>query len=246
VCVKGRSTVPPMPEHQRSDDPERAASGVVTSTPAGPDTGEDPRVNRSRAAILEAATACFLEQGYDGTSLEDVAQRAGVAKRTIYNVVGNKEALFREVLTGSLELAERFSGQVVDGLGEGDPIEELRQLGELHARAVLGGRVVAIRRLLIRETSRFPDLARDYYDRAPRRVISTLARALQRYEARGLLRVADPERAAEQLAFLVLGASLDEALFDAEGRPTSDAVVKERARSGVDLFLRAHGVGPRR
>jgi TetR/AcrR family transcriptional regulator, mexJK operon transcriptional repressor len=71
--------------------------------------------------------------------------------------------------------------------------------------------------------------------------LGRIARALERYDRRGLLRVPDPERAAEQFAFLALGASLDEALFDAEGRPSSDEVVKERARTGVEVFLRAYG-----
>jgi TetR/AcrR family transcriptional regulator, mexJK operon transcriptional repressor len=205
---------------------------------------EDPRVSRSRAAIRDAATACFLEHGYDGTSLEEVAERAGVAKRTIYNVFGDKETLFRGALRESLAHAERFAREVVDRLGEcDDPVEDLRRLGRLHAQAVLGGRIVTLRRLLIREASRFPELARDYYDHAPRLVMSAIARALERYDARGQLRVPDPERAAEQFAFLVLGASLDEALFDAEGRPASAAVVEERARSGVEVFLRAHAAG---
>jgi TetR/AcrR family transcriptional regulator, mexJK operon transcriptional repressor len=233
--------MPQRPE-QRPHGPERSEPAHIPPAP-GTDAGEDPRVTRSRVAIREAATACFLERGYDGTSLDEVAQRAGVVKRTIYNVVGDKETLFREVLRESLEHAERFSLQVVNRVGQGDdPVEDLRQLGARHAQAVLSGRIVALRRLLIREASRFPELARDYYERAPRRVISTIAQALERYDERGLLRVADPERAAEQFAFLVLGASLDEALFDPEGRPTSAEAVEERARSGVEVFLRAYGV----
>lgn len=61
----------------------------------------------------------------------------------------------------------------------------------------------------------------------------------------GLLRVPDPERAAERFAFLVFGAPLDAALFDAEGRPTSDEVIKERALAGVEVSLRT-GVSDRR
>lgn len=218
-----------MPEP--TDLPERASEG-----------DEDPRVTRSRVAIREAATACFLEHGFAATRLDDVAQRAEVVKRTIYNVVGGKETLFREVLQDSLEHAEQFSSRVVAELGEGhDAAADLRRLGQLHAQAVLGGRIVALRRLLIREASRFPELARDYYERAPRRVMSTIARALERYDARGLLSVPDPERAAEQFAFLVLGASLDEALFDPAGRPASTRLVEERARAGVEVFLRAYG-----
>jgi TetR/AcrR family transcriptional regulator, mexJK operon transcriptional repressor len=135
------------------------------------------------------------------------------------------------------EEAVGAADQVVRG---DDVTEELRELGLLHARAVLGGRIVPLRRLLIREASRFPDLARDYYERAPRKVMATIAEALRRFADRDHLDVDDADRAAEQFAFLVLGASLDEALFDPEGRPTSDEVVEARARAGVETFLRAH------
>ena len=227
---------PESPPHGPSDDPTGTVRGKSPST----ETGEDPRIARSRAAILQAATACFLEHGYDGVTLEEVARSAGVVKRTVYNVVGDKQTLFRQVLREALEQAEGFSRQVVASLGDGDAAEDLRQLGQLHAQAVLGGRIVPLRRLLIREATRFPDLARDYYARAPRLVIAAIADALERYAARGQLRIIDSERAAEQFAFLVLGASLDEALFDARGRPASRELAEARAHAGVETFLRAY------
>lgn len=217
----------------RADDEKRPGEPSPASS--------DPRVLRSRAALLEAATQHFLEHGYLGTNLDDVAHRAGVAKRTIYNVVGDKEALFRSVLAEATDTAEHYSSEVVATLGtSADVGTELHDAGLRLARAVLGGPVVAIRRLLIAEARRFPELAQDYYRRAPGRVMDALADALRRYKERGQLVIEDPARAAEQLAFLILGASLDRALFSPDHTPDEPALIEERAHTGVEVFLRAH------
>jgi len=201
----------------------------------------DPRVLRSRAALLDAATQHFLEHGYLGTTLDAVARRACVAKRTIYNVVGDKEALFRAVLAAATDIAEQYSSEVVAHLGTSTDVgAELHDAGLRLARAVLGGRVVPLRRLLIAEARQFPDLAQDYYRRAPGRVMAALADALRRYDEQGQLVIEDPVRAAEQLAFLILGASLDRALFSPDHTPDDPALIEDRARAGVEVFLRAY------
>ena len=173
--------------------------------------------------------------------MDDIALQARVSKRTIYNVFGGKEQLFREILAEALETAERFSAEAAATLADTDDVEaELKATARRLARAVLGGRIVRLRRLLIGEASRFPDLARDYYERAPGRVMATLAEALRRFDQRGLLRIDDPQLASEHFAFLVLGASLDRALFDAIDEPPPADRVEARAVAGVDVFLRAY------
>lgn len=206
-------------------------------------TDDDPRVVRSRAAVLDAATQLFVERGYRDTSLDDVADVAGVSKRTIHNIYDGKEALFRAALSDILDTAERFAQQVVTPLRDRDDVADaLRTTAIELARTVLGGRVVPLRRLLIAEARRFPELAADYYVRAPRRTIVAIADAIRGFRDRGLLDVDDPTLAAEQFAFLVLGASLDRAQFDADGQPGSDVEIERRARTGAELFLRAHGL----
>jgi TetR/AcrR family transcriptional regulator, mexJK operon transcriptional repressor len=205
----------------------------------------DPRAARSRTVIIAAATEVFLERGYSATRMEDIARRAGVARRTVFNVHGDKTALFLEVLGEALDTAERFAAVVGESLGDStDPAADLRRTGLDLARAVLGSRIIALRRLLITEVSRFPDLARDYYERAPGRVMNSLADALERLDARGILEVDDPAMAAEQFAFLVMGASMDRALFEPDGSSSSAALVDDRALAGVDAFLRAHPIRP--
>lgn len=210
-----------------------------TGVRAGADI--DPRVLRSRAAIVEAAIAHFAEHGYLGASLDDIALRAGVAKRTIYNLYGDKEGLFRAILGEAIETAERFSAEVATALGSTTDVEgELTAAARELAHAVVSGRIVPLRRLLIAEVTRFPEFARDYYDRAPGRVMAALADGLRRYADRGLLVLDDPELAAEQFAFLVLGASLDRALFEGNETRPDPELVEARARAGVQTFLRAY------
>lgn len=191
---------------------------------------EDPRIVRSRALILAAAHDHFVRHGYIGTNVDLVAEAAGVAKRTVYNIYGDKETLFRAVVDEAIGIAEQFSRDLCDQIAA-DGLENVA--AEL-IRAVLGPRVLPLRRMLIGEQARFPDLARAYYDRAPGLVMQTFAAYL---DTRTDLAIDDTALAAEHLAFLILGAPLDRALFDASAIPTD---LDARARAGVATFLRAY------
>ena len=200
---------------------------------------DDPRVVRSRAAVLDAARTLFLGHGYAGTTMDDIAAAAGLTKRTLYNNYGDKEALFTEIVSHVLAYAEEF----VHGLHEEFAVEitktNLRQkLHDLGARLALGiirPEVIALRRLLIGEARLFPTLAADYFDRAPGQVIDALAAGFARLGRRRLLRVSDPHRAAAQFAYLVAGEPLDRAVL-AGSLPTKVQVIA-CAHDGVETFL---------
>jgi TetR/AcrR family transcriptional repressor of mexJK operon len=212
----------------------------VPRSPSTPRETLDPRVERSRAVILAAATEHFLRHGYLQANVDEIAAEARVSKRTIYNIFGGKEQLFRELLSEALANAERFSDQVLSDLGTTDDAEaELRDLSTRLAATVLSGPIMRLRRLLIAEAERFPDLAKDYYARAPARVMSTLAKGLLRFHQRGLLHIDNSELAAEHFGYLVMGASLDRALFDVSTLPPAEDI-EARAQAGTTAFLRAY------
>jgi len=200
---------------------------------------DDPRVVRSRAAVLDAARTLFLRHGYAGTTMDDIAAAAGLTKRTLYNNYGDKEALFTEIVSHVLAYAEEF----VHGLHEEFAVEitktNLRQtLHDLGARLALGiirPEVIALRRLLIGEARLFPTLAADYFDRAPGQVIDALAAGFAGLGRRRLLRVPDPHRAAAQFAYLVAGEPLDRAVL--VGSLPAKAQVIACAHDGVETFL---------
>jgi TetR/AcrR family transcriptional repressor of mexJK operon len=208
-------------------------------------TGIDPRVARSQAAVLEAATTLFLRNGYSATTMDDIAETAGVSKRTVYNNFTDKEALFREVVMAATGIAEEFAADTAAELADPDDLPTtLVALARRLAVAATNPRVVRLRRLLIGEAHRFPDLAAEYYRLAPGRVTSTLAAALESLALRGRLQVIDPRRAAEQFAFLVLGAALDRAMFDSrDNTPDTDSLARA-ADDGVRTFLAAYGRPP--
>jgi TetR/AcrR family transcriptional regulator, mexJK operon transcriptional repressor len=210
------------------------------------DAAVDPRIARSRAVIVAAALEHFLRNGYVGTSVDDIAAEARVSKRTVYNIFGGKEQLFREIMADALAVAEQFSTDVVTALADADDVEaELRAAAREIVRTVLSPRVVRLRRLLIGEAERFPELAKQYYQRAPDRVMDALAEAMTHLTERGLLVTGNPRLAAEHFAFLVLGAPLDRALFTAgDPEPSADEIDREvetRVREGVLVFLCAYG-----
>jgi TetR/AcrR family transcriptional regulator, mexJK operon transcriptional repressor len=221
--------------------------GEIVVRVAAPDAAEamDPRVLRTRAAVVQAATALFLERGYVDTSLDDVAVRASVSKKTIYNNFGDKERLFTEIVLGVTATAEDFAGRVTEGFADGTDVAELlHDLARRHLDSVTGPAVVQVRRLVSAESRRFPDLAREYYRRAPTRVIAAIAETFTHLNARGVLRIADPARAAEHFAFLVVGPSLDRIMFEGSAAVPRAEERDRIARAAVITFLAAYGPGP--
>lgn len=217
-----------------------------TGKPAAAGDGTlDPRIARSRAVIVAAASEHFLRHGYIGASVDDIAADARVSKRTVYNIFGGKEQLFREILADAFAAAGQFSADVVSTLADANDTAgveaELKAIAVELAGSVLSRRVVRLRRLLIGEAERFPELAREYYQRAPDRVMTALADAMAKLGERGLLSVGDPRQASEHFAFLVLGAPLDRALFTPSDDDAFTGALEQRVLDSIGVFLRAYG-----
>jgi TetR/AcrR family transcriptional regulator, mexJK operon transcriptional repressor len=194
----------------------------------------------SGEVIREAATALFLRKGYLGTSMDEIAAQAGVSKQTVYTHFADKEQLFTDLVRSTMDVADEFIQVVTDRLPETDDLDgDLRDLARLYVTSVIQPRVLQLRRLVIGEAGRFPELARTYYERAPDRVISALASCLQRLRERGLLGLEDPVLAASHLAWLILAVPLDRAMFCGDDSFTP-AELERFADEGVRVFLAAY------
>jgi TetR/AcrR family transcriptional regulator, mexJK operon transcriptional repressor len=208
--------------------------------------GEDPRVVRSRALILDAARRVFLAEGYQGATVERVAAEAGIAKRTIYNLYVDKDGLFRATILSAIAIADAFAAALADEVRHaGDALApaadagpRLVGIGVRLAEDTLLGPALPLRRLLVIESARMPDLVVEYRSRAPEAVMTALAGLLGHLASTGRLRVDDPALAAEHFAFLVMGADLDRAMFS--GDAPSRSRVRARARAGGEAFVRAY------
>jgi TetR/AcrR family transcriptional repressor of mexJK operon len=213
--------------------------------PAAPDAAETGRSARKRRAITEAATALFLRDGYRNTSMDQVAADAAVSKQTVYKQFADKEQLFRDIVLGVTGNSEAIITDMTSVLRSTDPAShaELRtvltDLARRYIDGVLQPHVLALRRLIIAEAERFPDLARTYFEQAPARAIEVVANALQTYIERGLLAADEPRLAAAHFAYLALAIPQDRAQFYPNERPTP-AERDRLANEAVRIFLAAY------
>jgi len=214
----------------------------VAGRVAGP-RADDPRVVRSRTAVVGAARQLFMRKGYAGTTMEEIAAVAGLTKRTLYNNYADKDALFRQIVSEVMA----FAGTFARGLHQEFTVRisaaqlhvMLDDLAQRMALAIMRPEVVALRRLLIGEARAFPTLGAEYFDRAPGRVLDALASGFEHLGRIGLLRVSDTRLAAAQFAYLIVGEPLDRAML--VGTVASKAHVITCAREGVQTFLARYG-----
>lgn len=184
----------------------------------------------TRARILEAALDTFCEKGYSAC-VDDIARRAGVVKQTLYHHYGSKDSLFREALTGLVNVL------LVDlGARSGSVREDLLRFAESFQAQAMSEQGLALHRMLVAESPRFPELAHAVYE-TWQLAGAELARLLREAMARGELRQDDPEFAAEMLISLLTGTQRDLLLL---GMPAECPQLNGRMSRIVDCFLRAY------
>lgn len=216
------------------------ARSVPVDPPApGEDVGSSAR---KRRAILEAAREAFLKSGYLGTSMDKIAALAQVSKQTVYRQFSNKESLFVEMVTSMTDAASDSVHKNVPKLTRGDEVATYLQRYALRQlTTVLTPPILQLRRLVIGEVSRFPDMARILYERGPQRAIAAFARALDDLANLGLLTIDDPMAAAARFNWLVMSAPLNEAMLLGDEAIAEPAELRHHAAESVRIFLAAYG-----
>jgi AcrR family transcriptional regulator len=179
-----RTVNPPAPS--AADKPSADMPRPVRRTERG---------EQRRQALVEAALAVFLEQGYERASIEEVMRRVGGgSKASLYSYFGSKEGLFWEVL--SLQCDRFMQDLRVPTLAD-DHLEEtlaavarrfLKQISEPVSRSLF--------RIMIAEAPRFPELAERFYERGAASVRRMLGHYLEQQCEAGRLRCDDVELAA--------------------------------------------------
>lgn len=203
-------------------------------------TGET-RSARKRAAILEAATTLFLRNGYGGTSMDEIAARAAVSKQTVYKQFAGKERLFSEIVTGTVsEVSDPVYEEVRRLEDSGDVEADLRGLAHRLLERVMQPRILQLRRLVIGEAARFPELGQMFYDQGPGRTIAALATVFERLAERGVLQLDDPQLAAAQFNWLVMSSPLNQAMLLGRDEPPARGELHRHADAGVRAFLAAY------
>ncbi|MEM6490448.1 MAG: TetR/AcrR family transcriptional regulator [Pseudomonadota bacterium] len=192
------------------------------------------------AEILQAAHALFMEQGYGATSMDAVAARAGVSKRTIYSHFDNKEGLFSAMITAAC--ARRGGADFQrDAAAEATPSPRdfLQRYGYGFVSIVNSPEGVSVVRIVFHEAERFPDLAAAFFRTGPATMIASLAAQLTAYAEDGALRVADAEAAAWKFLTMLKGRAHLERMLAMRAEETTEEK-SSYVREIVDDFLALH------
>jgi AcrR family transcriptional regulator len=202
---------------------------------------EETRSARKRRAILDAGATLFLRSGFRDTSMDEVAALAAVSKQTVYKHFADKESLFSEIVTGAVsEVSDPVHAEVLTLEDSGDVEADLRGLARELLRMVLQPRILQLRRLVIGEAARFPELGRAFYVQGPERTIAALATVFERLAERGVLELDDARLAAAHFNWLVMSIPLNRAMFLGEDQPLKRPELNRFADAGVRTFLAAY------
>jgi TetR/AcrR family transcriptional repressor of mexJK operon len=205
-------------------------------------TESSSRSDRRREAILEAATVAFLNNGYLGTSMDEVAALARASKQTVYKHFADKEHLFSEIVVGIVSaIADPNSDEVRALENTADLEGDLRAFARRQLRRVMDPQILQLRRLVIGEAGRFPALGQLFYERGPGRTIEALTTLFEELGVRGHLHVLDPELVAAHFNWLVMSIPLNHAMLLGVDEPFSGAELDRYADAGVSAFLAAYG-----
>lgn len=163
-----------------------------------------------RKQIIESAIECFLELGYKGTSMNAVAERAGVIKQTIYSHFEDKEALFKTVIQ-SVTVDHVRSELGAPGMADKSVREMLLKVAQTILARHRNPQQVKFVRMMIGETARFPELAKVFNEVTIRPSIELIASLLRR---QGDSQFPDPEAFARVFCGAIINFCIQQYVLD--------------------------------
>ncbi|MGY2050590.1 TetR/AcrR family transcriptional regulator [Methylobacterium sp. JK268] len=215
----------------------------VLDPPGDVRRGRGGRPTREEAALRDArivavATQLFMERGFDGTSIDAVAEAAGVSKPTVYGRYADKRALFAAVVRQRIEewlaplsaAAEALAQQA----GPADVESALHDLSRTLLAHASNTGADALKRCIVAQAMQFPDIARLAHEEGWLRGVRAVGALLQGFADRGQILVDDPEIAADLFLNLVLGRDSRLALYGIHPDPETR---ERRRQAAVTLFL---------
>jgi TetR/AcrR family transcriptional repressor of mexJK operon len=202
-----------------------------------PDHPKAKLMARKRAAILAAAKAAFLTQGYEGTSMEAIAAAADVSVMTLYRHARSKDELFAAVIANASSPDDEAENARYAALIKKPLAEILVIVGLNVQRRLTDPETVALMRVVVAETARFPKLA----DMAYRGLIGNMENVVQRILAakEESLHAADLKKLSGMFIDRFCGADMLRILLGLKG--LSQAEQKQRAERARDEVMAAIG-----
>lgn len=180
--------------------------------------------------LLDAAQSLFVEKGFTGTTMDEIARSAGSSTQTIYSRYGSKSEVLQAVVR---RLGDRMPGAVQVHARGADPREYLMTAGREHIAAFARG-AAGINRLAMSEAHNFPEL-RLVAAHGFGRGVERLRRAFEHWREAGVLDVkGDLERAATICTSMMTDRPRIRAVM---GEPMSEEEAEAYLEHAVDIFL---------
>lgn len=195
-----------------------------------------PKDLEKRSAMLDAAKVLFLRHGFEGTSMDAIAQRAGVSKLTVYSHFKNKDGLFREVVLAKCRDHAPFAmcRETCTGLRE-----TLRFFAFNILDLVFSDEAVQLYRVIMAEARHNAKLGRLFYEVGPEPTVRHFESLLREWSDCSLLQVDDVHRAATEFFCLLKGEHHLRLLIGVAAAPSGDVLEKHVTRC-VDAFLQLY------
>jgi len=200
------------------------------------------RAQQKREQILTAARRLFLQHGFADTSTEAIRIEAGVSKETLYRYYASKEELFTAVLRQlTLEHLPRLVEEMLPPRENREAVQHaLFMLAQELTSIMMQPEYLALLRVIIAETPRFPDVGTLFRATVPEQSLSYIVALLKQMRDQGVVADIDEEAAARMLLGSLLTYALLDGLLSTSSVPQKPS--PERLAAIVELFLRAIAV----
>jgi AcrR family transcriptional regulator len=189
-----------------------------------------------RRQILDGARKVFMDLGFDGASMNEIARSAGVSKGTLYVYFADKSRLFEAIMH---EEALEHGNVVFDFDPARDPATTLREFGKAYNELLCrpgGGSAI---RTVMAIAERMPDVGRRYYEQVLEQTINRLAEYLQAHVAPGDLAIDDCQLAASQYMEVCKASLFLPFVFQAAPAPSAERI-DQVVESATQMFLAAY------
>jgi TetR/AcrR family transcriptional repressor of mexJK operon len=195
-----------------------------------------PRDPERLARVLQAAKKHFTEHGYEGVSVDAIAEASGVSKVTIYSYFSTKEALFQAAVMHRVD--SQFEDVDWRTLDPTRPEQALTSIGRAFLALMRSPDVINHHRTLYGAQRIDPAPAQTFFTAGPLKLVGSVAQYLSAADRAGSLEIRNPAQAADQFLALFLGLAHIRALLGlgAPDEREDQALLK----SNVQMFLRAH------
>ncbi|WP_071872125.1 TetR/AcrR family transcriptional regulator [Atopomonas hussainii] len=196
-----------------------------------------PKDLEKKQAVLDAAKCLFLSQGYDATSMDAIAQSAGVSKLTLYSHFNDKDTLFSHAVRSHCET--QMPSELFNYKPEQSIEQQLRNIAYAVVSLIYDPEAIQLHRLIVAASQKDNRLAQLFFDAGPKRLIMELERLLRDACAAQQLQIADPAQAADQFFCLVKGLNHMRVLTGCLDTPALPHE-QEHIDAALELFLKAY------